>query len=140
MPSTNLPYPHLSPTTKTPHPTPTTTHTTNKQVRVRFTTRDARLSLPQHLADAPLAVPVQLNRKGLSEVVHHLRGNPSDEEAGYDFAIDGQLLRCSLDNFLRATGVSTVRAFFGCLGVWVVAMPVVCLGAHKRGYQAPSYL
>lgn len=82
------------------------------QVRVRFATRDGRIRLPQHLADAPLAVPVQLNRKGLSEVVHHLRGNPADEEPAYDFAIEDQLLRCSLDKFLRATGVSTVRCVY----------------------------
>lgn len=80
-----------------------------------FTTRDAALELPPHLADAPLAVPVQLNRKGLSEVVHHLRGNPAGEEPRYDFAIEDQLLRCSLDKFLQATGVSTVR--FDVLGV-----------------------
>ncbi len=78
-------------------------------MRVRFVTRDEGLRLPPHLADAPLAVPVQLNRKGLSEVVHHLRGSPAGEETGYDFAIEDQLLRCSLDKFLRATGVSTVR-------------------------------
>lgn len=79
---------------------------------MRFTTRDAALQLPPHLADAPLAVPVQLNRKGLSEVVHHLRGNPAGEEPRYDFAIEDQLLRCSLDKFLQATGVSTVRFCF----------------------------
>jgi hypothetical protein len=86
---------------------------------VRFITRDESIRLPQHLADAPLAVPVQLNRKGLSEVVHHLRGGPGDEEAGYDFAIEDQLLRCSLDKFLRATGVSTVRTLgLCCACVW----------------------
>lgn len=80
------------------------------QVRVRFITKDESI----RVTDAPLAVPTQLGRKGLSEVIEHLRGRGNAEgaadaaAAAYDFVIEGQLLRCSLEKFLRATGLSTV--------------------------------
>ena len=89
------------------------------RVRLRFFTRDPTI----RVNEAPLAVPVALNRRGLSEVINHLRGPGSgskgaaaEEEGeegnktnagGYDFVIENQLLRCSLDKFLRATGLST---------------------------------
>ena len=107
----------------------TLTHTDTKKnmdtdirVRLRFITHDASI----RVTEAPLAVPVQLNRKGLSEVINHLRtatsgaskGNNEEEEEAtdththtqtqlYDFVIENQLLRCSLEKFLRATGLST---------------------------------
>jgi hypothetical protein len=108
---------------------------TDIRVRLRFLTHDASI----RVTEAPLAVPVQLNRKGLSEVINHLRtatggsgsgaskgdnnnkNNEEEEEAEatgaetdthpqtqlYDFVIENQLLRCSLEKFLRATGLST---------------------------------
>ena len=93
------------------------------QVRVRFITKDASI----RVNEAPIAVPTQLGRHGLSEVIQHLRGlgsksNDDDDDdvdkkktkaaagGGYDFVIENQLLRCSLDKFLMATGLSTVSA------------------------------
>lgn len=79
-------------------------------------TKDASI----RVNEAPIAVPTQLGRHGLSEVINHLRGLASkktedgeqkkkdQEEGGYDFLIENQLLRCSLDKFLVATGLSTV--------------------------------
>lgn len=79
---------------------------TDVRVRLRFVTKDEAI----RVSDAPLAVPVQLNRRGLSEVVNHLRTASAGDVGGlYDFVIDDQLVRCSLDKFLRATGISTVR-------------------------------
>eukprot|EP00624_Nannochloropsis_granulata_P004441 evm.model.NODE_31977_length_99932_cov_29.870142.22 len=93
------------------------------RVRLRFITRDPTI----RVNEVPLAVPVALNRRGLSEVINHLlgvrggtkgggtKGSVAVEEeegdktnaGGYDFVIENQLLRCSLDKFLRATGLST---------------------------------
>ncbi|GAB5035824.1 microtubule-associated protein ytm1 [Nannochloropsis oceanica] len=88
------------------------------RVRLRFITRDPTI----RVNEVPLAVPVALNRRGLSEVINHLlgieggtKGSAEEEEkdgnttnaSGYDFVIENQLLRCSLDKFLRATGLST---------------------------------
>lgn len=81
------------------------------RVRLRFFTRDPTI----RVSEAPLAVPVSLNRRGLSEVIDHLRGKAAESEitrnkktlGGYDFVIENQLLRCPLEKFLRATGIST---------------------------------
>ncbi|EKX41676.1 hypothetical protein GUITHDRAFT_49497, partial [Guillardia theta CCMP2712] len=56
------------------------------------------------VSDLPLAVPARLTRLGLSEVVNHLLEH--DEPRAFDFLIDGELLRSSLEEHLRSKGLS----------------------------------
>ncbi|AGO14133.1 AaceriAER337Wp [[Ashbya] aceris (nom. inval.)] len=73
------------------------------QVKVKFFTREQDESL--HVLDAPLFAPVSLKRYGLSEIVNHLLGLA--EPVPFDFLIDGQLLRCSLQEYLTRKGLSS---------------------------------
>lgn len=108
-----------------------------KQVTVRLTTR---LPAPFRVPPHPLAVPAQLTRYGLSEVVNSLlklgarhvadsglcatpdargrprlgapvcRVRPSDKPVPFDFLINDQLLQVSLEAFLLERSISAVRA------------------------------
>lgn len=87
--------------------------TNDSQVKVRLITRDTELVIPE----APLLVPVSLKRYGLSEVVNRLLEQQSQENEDenseeylhvpFDFLVDGELLRTSLDEYLTSKGVST---------------------------------
>lgn len=76
------------------------------QVKIRLITRDEELVVP----DAPLLVPVSLKRYGLSEVVNTLLeqvvADPEYKHVPFDFLVDGELLRTSLDEYLTAKGLS----------------------------------
>lgn len=80
------------------------------QIKIRFFTREKDESL--QVQDTPMYVPIQLKRYGLSEIVNHLitSQNETDESVAttpFDFLIDGQLLRSSLNDYLVKNGLSS---------------------------------
>lgn len=71
------------------------------QVLVKFVTRlPAELRVPE----TPIAVPSRLKRYGLSQIVNHLLG--LDPARPFDFLVDGELLRKSLEAQLVEKGKS----------------------------------
>nr|CCA18802.1 conserved hypothetical protein [Albugo laibachii Nc14] len=64
------------------------------QVRVRFITKDASISVTK----TPIALPTRSNRHLLSKVINHLL-NPSNAIL-FDFLIDGNYLRTSLSKYM----------------------------------------
>ena len=91
------------------------TETDKNQVKIRFFTREKDESL--QVQDTPIYVPIQLKRYGLSEIVNHLLSSNDNAEqekekeerrpVPFDFLIDGELLRSSLDDYLVKHGLST---------------------------------
>ena len=73
------------------------------QVKIRLFTREKEESL--HVQDTPMYAPISLKRYGLSEIVNHLLG--TDKPIPFDFLIDGELLRTSLDEYLVKKGLSS---------------------------------
>lgn len=73
------------------------------QVKVKFFTREQDESL--HVQDVPVYAPISLKRYGLSEVVNHLL--ESEQPIPFDFLIDGELLRTSLQDYLVKKGLSS---------------------------------
>lgn len=73
------------------------------QVKLRFFTREEDESL--HVQETPLYAPVSLKRYGLSEIVNHLL--ESSNPVPFDFLIDGELLRTSLQDYLVKKGLSS---------------------------------
>ncbi|CEP60179.1 Ytm1p LALA0_S01e04808g [Lachancea lanzarotensis] len=73
------------------------------QVKVRFFTREQDENLK--IEDTTLFAPVSLKRYGLSEIVNHLL--KPDSPVPFDFLIDGELLRTSLDVYLTKKGLSS---------------------------------
>lgn len=74
------------------------------QVGVRLVATLDKYAVPE----TPLAVPANLNRLGLSEVVNQLLS--LEKRVPFDFSIQGQLLRSSLAKHLESHSVSAVRA------------------------------
>ncbi|SCW01724.1 LAFE_0E05864g1_1 [Lachancea fermentati] len=91
------------------------------QVKLRFFTREEDESLK--VDDTTLYAPVSLKRYGLSEIVNHLLG--LEKTVPFDFLIDGELLRTSLDDYLVKKGLSSET----CLNV-----------EYTRAVLPPSYL
>lgn len=80
------------------------------QIKIRFFTREKDESL--QVQDTPMYVPIQLKRYGLSEIVNHLITSQNESEQStnttpFDFLIDGQLLRSSLEDYLVKNGLSS---------------------------------
>lgn len=73
------------------------------QVKIRLFTREKDESL--HVQDTPMYAPISLKRYGLSEIVNHLLG--TEKPIPFDFLIDGELLRTSLDEYLVKKGLSS---------------------------------
>lgn len=73
------------------------------QVKIRFFTREKDEAL--HVEDAPMYAPISLKRYGLSEIVNHLLKN--DAPVPFDFLIEGELLRSSLQEYLTKKGLSS---------------------------------
>ncbi|CAM6107149.1 unnamed protein product [Calypogeia fissa] len=73
------------------------------QLQVRFSTKleDEKF----HVVNTPFAVPSSLNRYGLSEIINALLGL-SDKPIPFDFLLDGELLRTSLETYLLAKNLS----------------------------------
>lgn len=74
------------------------------QITCRFVTR-----LPEkyRIAPTPLAVPGKLTRYGLSEVVNHLLA--LDPPKPFDFLVDGELVRTSLEKLLLRKQITAER-------------------------------
>lgn len=79
----------------------TTSNGDTGSVQVKFTTKDASLSIDAQ----PLLVPSSLKRYGLSEIVNHLL--ESETQVPFSFLIGGELLSTSVDAFLTRKGLST---------------------------------
>ncbi|WOK92374.1 hypothetical protein Cni_G01993 [Canna indica] len=79
-----------------------------RRVQVRFTTK---LGPPFRAPSASLAVPSNLSRMGLSEIVNLLlkNVNTDHETQPFDFLIDGELVRLPLEEFLLAKGISAEK-------------------------------
>ncbi|KAG6471598.1 hypothetical protein ZIOFF_069042 [Zingiber officinale] len=79
-----------------------------RRVQVRFTTK---LGPPLRVPSASLAVPSNLTRMGLSEIVNLLLKNVNDEHKvqPFDFLIVGELVRLPLEDFLLAKGISAEK-------------------------------
>lgn len=73
------------------------------QVKIKLFTREKDESL--HVQDIPMYAPISLKRYGLSEIVNHLLG--TEKPIPFDFLIDGELLRTSLDEYLVKKGLSS---------------------------------
>ncbi|CAL9737352.1 ribosome biogenesis protein Ytm1p [Monosporozyma servazzii] len=73
------------------------------QVKIRLFTREKDESL--HVQDTPMYAPISLKRYGLSEIVNHLL--ESEKPIPFDFLIDGELLRTSLQDYLVKKGLSS---------------------------------
>ncbi|XP_068655430.1 ribosome biogenesis protein WDR12 homolog [Aristolochia californica] len=80
----------------------------SRQIRVRFITK---LPPPLKVPNMSIAVPSNLTRMGLSETVNLLlkNGDPDCEDQPFDFLIDGELVRMSLEEFLHAKGISAEK-------------------------------
>ncbi|CCD24907.1 Ytm1p NDAI_0E00910 [Naumovozyma dairenensis CBS 421] len=73
------------------------------QLKIRFFTREKDESL--HVQDTPMYVPITLKRYGLSEIVNHILESPTP--IPFDFLVDGELLRTSLQEYLTKKGLSS---------------------------------
>lgn len=76
----------------------------SQYVQVRFFTK----SYPHRVPDTPVVVDVELTRFGLSELVNSQLGN-TNKPVPFDFLIEHQFLRTSLDRFLRRRHISRER-------------------------------
>ncbi|KAJ2516908.1 ribosome biogenesis protein ytm1 [Coemansia sp. RSA 2049] len=74
--------------------------TSEAQVQIRLVAKQPKYVVP----DAPIVVPQQLQRYGLSEIVNHLLG--TDTPVPFDFLVDGQFLRESIASYLKAKNLS----------------------------------
>ncbi|KAJ2666476.1 ribosome biogenesis protein ytm1 [Coemansia sp. RSA 1199] len=70
------------------------------QVQIRLVAKQKKYEVP----DAPLVVPQQLQRYGLSEIVNHLLG--LEAPVPFDFLVDGQFLRESIASYLKEHSLS----------------------------------
>uniref|UniRef100_A0A0E0EE36 Ribosome biogenesis protein WDR12 homolog n=1 Tax=Oryza meridionalis TaxID=40149 RepID=A0A0E0EE36_9ORYZ len=80
----------------------------SRQVRVRFVTK---LPAPLRAPPTSIAVPADLTRMGLSEIVNSLllAASPDHQAQPFDFLVDGELVRLPLQEFLLAKGISVER-------------------------------
>ncbi|KAK2748303.1 ribosome biogenesis protein ytm1 [Myotisia sp. PD_48] len=73
-----------------------------RQIRLRLTSRDANLSLPD--STGPILVPTDLRRYALSTLVNDLLETP--KTVPFEFLINGIYLRTSIDEYLTVNGIS----------------------------------
>ncbi|KAM7519528.1 hypothetical protein LguiB_018490 [Lonicera macranthoides] len=80
----------------------------SRRVQVRFITK---LKAPFKAPTTAIAIPSNLTRLGLSAVVNNLLKAGKDDwnSEPFDFLIEGELVRMSLENFLLAKGISAER-------------------------------
>ncbi|KAH7845595.1 hypothetical protein Vadar_003910 [Vaccinium darrowii] len=80
----------------------------SRRVQVRFITK---LQPPFKVPNASIAIPSNLTRMGLSAVVNNLllAGNADWKTEPFDFLINGELVRMSLEEFLLAKGISAEK-------------------------------
>ncbi|CAN1274021.1 Ribosome biogenesis protein WDR12 homolog, partial [Linum perenne] len=79
-----------------------------RQIQARFVTK---LKPPFKAPPTAITIPATVTRLGLSSIVNSLlqAGAPEWESEPFDFLIDGELVRMSLDQFLLAKGISAER-------------------------------
>ncbi|KAJ2000437.1 ribosome biogenesis protein ytm1 [Coemansia thaxteri] len=70
------------------------------QIQIRLVAKQLKYAVP----DAPIVVPQQLQRYGLSEIVNHLLGN--EKPVPFDFLVDGQFLRGTIATYLAEKSLS----------------------------------
>ncbi|KAF3934013.1 Striatin-3 [Dactylella cylindrospora] len=73
------------------------------RLQINLSTRDPTLSIPLQ----SLRVPTNLKRYGLSTLVNHLL--ETARPIPFDFLVDGQYLRTSLDEYLTQAGLSSEK-------------------------------
>ncbi|KAL4927130.1 uncharacterized protein BDV17DRAFT_282784 [Aspergillus undulatus] len=73
-----------------------------RQVRVQLTSQQEDIALPDNTG--PILVPTGLKRYALSTLVNNLLSN--DKPIPFEFLINGQFLRTSIDEYLTANGIS----------------------------------
>ncbi|KZV45451.1 hypothetical protein F511_20624 [Dorcoceras hygrometricum] len=80
----------------------------SRQVQVRFVTK---LNPPYKAPPSSISIPANFARFGLSALLNNLlqAGNADWEAEPFDFLIDGELVRMSLEEFLLAKGISTEK-------------------------------
>ncbi|XP_052172807.1 ribosome biogenesis protein WDR12 homolog [Diospyros lotus] len=80
----------------------------SRRVQVRFVTK---LRPPFKVPTASIAIPSNVTRLGLSAVVNNLlqSGNADWKPEPFDFLINGELVRMSLEEFLLAKGISAEK-------------------------------
>lgn len=71
-----------------------------QQVQVKFVTRHPDIAVPT----APILVPSNLKRYGLSQIINHLLDTTTP--VPFDFLTGGAFLRTSLDSYLQQNGLS----------------------------------
>ncbi|KAF0429172.1 ribosome biogenesis protein WDR12 [Gigaspora margarita] len=71
------------------------------QIQVRFVTQQKEFAV----TDSAILVPTKLRRYGLSEIINHLLG--FERPVPFDFMIDNQFLRTSLEEYLQTKELST---------------------------------
>lgn len=67
----------------------------DSKVMVQFVTKNPAIKVPE----TPIAVPAQLSRFGLSEVINLLLN--SDKAQPFDFLINTEFIRTSIDKHIR---------------------------------------
>ncbi|CAI0465197.1 unnamed protein product [Linum tenue] len=79
-----------------------------RQIQARFVTK---LNPPFKAPPSAITIPATVTRLGLSTIVNSLlkAGDPEWETQPFDFLIDGELVRMSLDRFLLAKGISAEK-------------------------------
>lgn len=75
-----------------------------RQVQVRFTTK---LQPALRVPTTSIAIPAHLTRYGLSDIVNTLLGN--DKPQPFDFLVEGELVRTSLEKLLLIKGISAEK-------------------------------
>ncbi|XP_058184827.1 ribosome biogenesis protein WDR12 homolog [Rhododendron vialii] len=80
----------------------------SRRVQVRFITK---LQPPFKVPSTSIAIPSNLTRMGLSAIVNSLllAGNADWKAEPFDFLINGELVRMSLEEFLLAKGISAEK-------------------------------
>ncbi|KAI3452220.1 hypothetical protein Pfo_008885 [Paulownia fortunei] len=80
----------------------------SRQVQVRFVTK---LKPPYKAPPTSISIPANLTRFGLSALLNNLlqAGNADWKSEPFDFLIDGELVRMSLEEFLLAKSISAEK-------------------------------
>jgi ribosome biogenesis protein YTM1 len=82
----------------------------SRRLHVKFVTK---LDSPFKVPVNSVAIPSNVTRLGLSSIVNSIieSENPEWKTEPFDFLIDGELIRMSLEEFLLAKGISAVMCF-----------------------------
>ncbi|KAL7232241.1 hypothetical protein ACSBR2_010297 [Camellia fascicularis] len=80
----------------------------SRRIQVRFVTK---LEAPFKVPSTSIAIPSNLTRRGLSAILNNLlqAGNADWKTESFDFLINGELVRMSLEEFLLAKGISAEK-------------------------------